>query len=584
MPRPLCLCTLLSVILFPMAGQIAARAETAEASPARAERLSRGLIARPIDGGGVYLGWRLLATDPDDVAFNVYRRMGGQDAVKLNDEPIRKTTDFVDTSAPAGVESTWSVRAVVDGKELPDRTISSAATLGSSSYNPIKLQGDHRFQKVGIADLDGDGHYDFVIKHPEGNVDPYVKYWRPSRDTFKLEAYAGDGRFLWRRDLGWSIEQGVWYSPYIVYDLDGDGRAEVAVKTGQGDPRDADGRVETGPEHLTILDGLDGAPKAKIAWPSRELFPEYNRASRNQLGVAYLDGKSPYLIVERGTYDLIVVVTYRFANGKLSEHWRWDNGKLGREYRGQGAHGLHAADVDSDGRDEVVLGSVVLDDDGTALWTTGLGHPDHAYVGDIDPERPGLEIFYGLERAQKERNGMCLVDAATGKILWGYEGPTRHVHGQGMSSDIDARYPGAESYGADTDAQKRYAWSRLWSAKGEVISEENLGGFSPTVVYWDADPQREIVRRGRISDYGGGTLPPGVEGRVMAVADVVGDWREELITSVSGELRIYTTTIPAADRRVCLMQDPLYRMDVAMASMGYFQVPMTSYDLATQKR
>ena len=90
-----------------------------------------------------------------------------------------------------------------------------------------------------------------------------------------------------------------------------------------------------------------------------------------------------------------------------------------------------------------------------------------------------------------------------------------------------------------------------------------------------------MLRGRRISDYGGGPMPPEVKGPVAAVADVLGDWREEIITSVPGELRIHTTTIPARDRRVSLMQDPLYRMDVVVAAMGYYQVPMTSYDLAT---
>ncbi|NQT13145.1 MAG: silent information regulator protein Sir2, partial [Planctomycetes bacterium] len=401
-------------------------------------------------------------------------------------------------------------------------------------------------------------------------------------------AYLDDGTFLWRHDLGWSIERGIWYSPYLVYDLDGNGKAEVAVKTGKGDPRDEDGRVQTGPEYLTVLDGQTGRPLTQIDWPSRELFKEtsrpYNYASRNQLGVAYLDGKRPYLIVERGTYNTIVLIAYRFQDGKLAEHWRWDNRKLGREYQGQGAHWMHTADVDGDGRDEVLIGSAVIDDDGSPLWTTGLGHPDHFYLGDLDPTRPGLEIYYGIESRRKERNGMCLVEAATGKILWGHEGYTRHVHGQGMCGDIDARYPGVECYSADTDSEKRFAWARLRTAQGEVISEENLGGFSPRTVYWDADPQRELFRSHRISKYGGPEIPPRIEGGLAAVADILGDWREEIIASVPGELRIYTTTIPATDRRACLMQDPIHRMNVAHAAMGYFQVPMTSYDLATGAR
>jgi len=544
------------------------------------ERLDRGVIARPMGEGKVYVGWRLLRSDPEGVAFDVLRRVEDGEPVRLNEQPIRQTTDFVDDAAPKGKRCTWSIVPITaEGEGAAADSPALDPGTPAQQYVSIKLKGDYTFQKVGIADLDGDARYDCVIKQPNANIDPYVKYWKPSPDTYKLEAYRGDGEFLWRYDLGWSIERGIWYSPYVVYDLDGDGRAEVAVKTGEGDPRDEDGRVQTGPEYLTILDGLKGEPITQIAWPPRELFKDthrpYNYASRNQIGIAYLDGKTPHLIVERGTYNVIVVVAYRLRGGKLDEVWRWDNRTLGREYQGQGAHWMHAADVDADGKQEVVIGSAVIDHDGTALWTTGLGHPDHGYVGDIDPARPGLEIYYGMETRQRERNGMCLVDAATGKILWGHEGFTRHVHSRGLCSDIDARHPGWECYSADTDERKRYAWSRLRTCKGEVISEENLGGFGPLAAYWDADPQREIVDRGRVFDYRGPTLLEPIEGKaVVAVADVLGDWREELIVTDPGELRIYTTTIPAKDRRVCLMQDPIYRTDVAHAAMGYWKVPM----------
>lgn len=551
------------------------------------EKLDRGLVAMSVARGKVYLSWRLLADDPLDVAFNVYRQEEDCPPEKLNKASITQTTDFLDDDPAAGINCTYIVCPITNGKEGPPFGWVAA---DDKPYKSIRLKGGHTFQKAGIADLDGDGAYDFVIKQPNGNVDPYIHYWKPSPETFKLEAYLASGKFLWRHDMGWAIERGIWYSPYIVYDLDGDGKAEVAVKTGVGDPRDKDGRVQTGPEYLSILDGMTGKPVARIDWPPREWFKDtsrpYNYASRNQLGVAYLDGegKNPYLIVERGTYNMIVVIAYKYENGKLSEHWRWDNRKEPRSYWGQGAHWLHAADVDEDGRDEVVIGSAVIDDNGKSLWTTGLGHPDHLYVGDIDPTRPGLEIYYGMESRQKERNGMCLVEAATGKIIWGHEGFTRHVHGQGLCSDLDPRYPGSECYSADTDEKKKFAWCKLRTAQGEVIGEEDLGGFNPWAAYWDADLQRELVRKGRIDDYLGGTIFKPIEGkRTIVVADILGDWREELVVTDPGELRIYTTTIPARDRRVCLMQDRLYRLNVAMSAMGYTQVPMTSYDLTTQK-
>ncbi|MDP6635778.1 MAG: silent information regulator protein Sir2 [Phycisphaerae bacterium] len=546
------------------------------------ERLDRGLNALPVGTKQVYLSWRLLADDPRDIAFNVYRRTDSTRPVLLSKAPVNKTTDFMDKLAPAGKVSEYFVRPVVAGKEAASSGLVRVQPGEPTGYSTIKLKGDYTFQKVGLADLDRDGRMDFVIKQPHDNIDPWYKYWKRSPNTYKLEAYRANGDFLWRYDMGWAIERGIWYSPYVVWDFDGDGKAEVAVKSGQGDPRDAGGKVRSGPEYLTILDGLTGKARTRVDWPDRKLFTGsrgYNYASRNQLGVAYLDGKTPCLIVERGTYNLIIVTAYEFHADKLRELWTWSNKREPRKYWGQGAHWMHAADVDRDGRDEIVIGSAVIDDNGSSLWSTGLGHPDHCYVSDLDPKRPGLEIYYGIE-PRRASNAMCMVDAATGRLLWGHDKPTTHIHSSGLVSDIDPRYPGAECYSGERDLKDK-RW--IHSSKGKVLAMKDLGGLAPRGAYWDADPQRELIRSGRIEKYGGerlGKLP----GRLVAIADILGDWREELVVSVAGQMRIYSTTIRATDRRVCLMQDPIYRIDVAHAAMGYMQVPMLSYDMASGGR
>ncbi len=388
------------VVTAPSKGQ-----EPAKIGPTM-DRLDRGFIAQQTDQG-IYLGWRIMQTDPEDIAFNIYRSVENGKKQKLNEVALSSTSDFLDMSdAPVGTE--YTIRPIIGGVEKePCGTVRVGSSKSSPSCISIKLNGDHTFQKAGIADLNGDGKLDFVIKQPNQNIDPYEKYWKPSPDTYKLEAYLQDGTFLWRHDLGWSIECGIWYSPYVVYDLDGDGKAEVAVKTGEGDPRDQDGRVQTGSEWLTLLDGMTGKPITKLAWPERELFADssrpYNYASRNQLCVAYLDGKTPSLIVVRGTYNVIIAVAYRLNNGSLEETWRWDNRKEPRSYWGQGAHWTQAADVDGDGRQEIILGSAVIDDNGKSLWTTGLGHPDHCYVGDIDPHAPDSRstMAWRLDRRNK---------------------------------------------------------------------------------------------------------------------------------------------------------------------------------------
>ncbi len=537
------------------------------------EKLDRGLVAVPAGENAVYVGWRLLDGDPDNMAFDLYRIAENERAAKRNDAPLSTTTDFLDEGLREGAEYTYELRKA--GSSLRGEPLGVARVKPTAEPRPylsIRLDGDHDFQKVGVGDLDGDGRYDFVLKQPNKNVDPYVNYWKPSPGTYKLEAYSADGDFLWRKDLGWSIEQGIWYSPYVVVDLDGDGKAEVAVKTGEGDPRDEDGRVQEGPEYLSILEGLTGEELLRTDWPSRERIPGYNYASRNQMCVAYLDGKTPCLIVERGTYNVMKAVAYQFRNRELTELWRWEEREEYTGYRGQGAHITVGADVDGDGREEVVLGSSVLDDNGVGLWSTGLGHPDHMYITDIDPARPGLEIYYGVERAQPIANGMCVVEAKTGEIIWGLQEPTKHVHSSGLCSDIDATHDGCECYAGERDFKDK-RW--LFSARGELLSQEDLG-LAPRAAYWDADPQRELIRGSRILDYGGDDHEPTLEGRLIMVADILGDWREEIITTLPGEMRIYTTTIPATVRRPCLMQDPLYRSYVISAGMGYYQVPMHS--------
>jgi len=552
------------------------------------ETLDRGLVAMPKGKDQVYLSWRLLDSDPATVAFNVYRAVGGKTAERLNAAPLATTTDFVDKTAPAGVTCVYTVRTVCGGQE-GEASKPAQATAGTESQDCLVFQLDpgETVQKVGVGDLDGDGRYDYVLKTPQDNIDPWSKVWTPSPDTYKLDARRHDGQRLWIKDLGWSIERGIWYSPMIVYDLDGDGHAEVAVKSGEGDPRGADGRVETGPEWLSILDGATGEELARDAWLSRETPGEkynYNLSSRNQICIAYLDGKTPSLIVARGTYTTIRLVAYQFHAKKLKKLWTWDSREeAGRgRYNSQGAHIMHAADVDGDGRDEVILGSAVVDDNGNGLWTTGFGHPDFCFVGDIDPKHTGLEIFYGIEVPHKD-NGLCLVDAKTGKVLWGLQEPTNHVGTDGMCADIDARYPGSECHAADLDQERKFRKSWIFSAGGERIAEKRDGSMS-LPAYWDADPQRELVRGRKIVDYGGEAHPTQLVGRVVAIADVVGDWREEILTSTPGELRIYTTTIPAQNRHVALMQDPIYRIDVAVAFMGYYAVPMLSYDMASQSR
>lgn len=544
------------------------------------EKLGRGLIGLVTPTNTVYLSWRLRVEDGDQCAFNVYRSTDGAPE-KLNTSPVQKTTDFIDAKPRLDKESRYTVKIVANGKEgesSPAYVI--PANTPAQGYISFPIEGGS-LQKVGIGDLDGDGEWDYVLKTPAPNVvDPYHLFWKKSPDTYKLEAYSSSGKLLWKYNLGWSIEMGVWYSPFVVWDLDGDGKTEVMVKIGEDDPRDSDGRVIRGGEWCLILDGLTGKEKARIPWPSREGFSDYNFVSRNQCGIAYLDGKTPSLILARGTYTTMKAEAWEYKNGAVKNLWRWtdqDEGANQRKYYGQGAHTMISMDVDGDGKDEVILGSCALAPNGTGLWTTGMGHCDAAYLGKIDPFRPGLQIYYNYETAQKS-NGLCLVDARNGQIIWGYAKPTVHIHNTALCADIDPFYPGMECYGGERDAADRF----LHSAHGLRIADEktfDIGLYRPSV-YWDADLQREIKVGATIRKFSGKAVNPepiaGGDDWYVVVADILGDWREEIITYSKNEMRIYSTTIPAMDRRPTLMQDPLYRRDVAHKTMGYPASPMTT--------
>jgi rhamnogalacturonan endolyase len=551
------------------------------------EKLGRGLVAIPSDEG-LYFSWRLLEDDPADIAFHVYQAApDGSPPVRLTTQPIRTTTDFR-WQGPVAPGAGFRLRRMSGEQELAASEDALIAVVKKdAAFLHIPLDEGTTVQKVGIADLDGDGVHEFVLKTPNSNVDPWYKYWKPSPGTYKIEARTVAGKLLWRNDLGWGIEQGIWYSPWITHDLDGDGKAEVAAKIGEGDPREKDGKVRSGPEWLVVWDGTTGRERARVPWPDRTGFGDgengYNYASRNQMAIAYLDGRTPCLLALRGTYKTMKVEAWAFDGKALRLLWKYADADGGPPFHGQGAHTTHAADIDGDGRDEVILGSAVIDDNGTPLWTTGMGHPDHLYLGDLDPLRRGLEIYYGIEtRARK--GGLCMVDARTGKLLWQLDQPTQHVHSFGLCADIDPARPGVECYGADSADHQPTGDRWLFSAQGKLLSREVDFGFGVHTAYWDADHQRELLTKNQFEDFGGARHPGRIEGSYIMTADVLGDWREEIIASREGELRLYLTQIPARDRWITLLQDRFYRSGVTMNTMGYTQDPMPSYDMAEKVR
>ncbi len=575
------------------------------------ENLGRGIVAIPQEDGKVYIGWRLLDTDPDDIAFNLYRK-SGDELVKLNEKPITECTNFVDQDADLNQLNSYCVKPVIDNREQQaSASYILPANAHSDPYISIPLQtpeGDSP-NDASVGDLDGDGEYEIVL-HQFGRGQDNSR--GGMTDPPILESYKLDGTFLWRINLGKNIREGAHYTQFMVYDLDGDGKAEVACKTADGtvdgtgkiigdpkaDYRNERGYILDGPEYLTIFDGETGAALATTDYiPPRGKVADWgddygNRVDRFLACIAYLDGKMPSLIMCRGYYTRTVLATWNWCDGKLTNVWTFDSddGTPGNEkYRGQGNHNLSVADVDGDGNDEIIYGACAIDHDGTGLYTTGSGHGDAMHLSDLVPDRPGLEVFAVHERPQHPY-GANLRDAATGEVIWGVQ--SEDV-GRGLALDIDPRHRGFECWASGRGL------NALYNCKGEVISKTkpqscNMG------VWWDGDVLREILEGTTIGkwDYEKSTeirllsaqdyncvRNNGSKSNPCLCADIIGDWREEVIwrTRDNQELRIFTTTIPTNQRFPTFMHDPVYRLGIAWQNVAYNQPAHTGFYLEPSK-
>lgn len=592
------------------------------------ENLDRGVIAVRNSEGKVFVSWRLLGTEPVDISFNVYRSKENTASVKLNKSSITKTTNFLDESADSSSAYSYYVKPVVKGKET---AASKAFNIkpGNLPYFSIALQTPAGYSPNdgSVGDLDGDGEYEIVL-HQTGRARDNSQAGITDPPIF--QAYKLNGTLLWTINLGKNIRDGAHYTQFMVYDLDGDGKAEICMKTADGtidgkgkvigdsskDYRNEQGHVLAGPEFLTVFSGLTGAELATTNFiparhptslnPTRDELRQIwgdgngNRSDRFLGGIAYLDGKTPSIIMSRGYYTRSVITAWDFKNarpddpvgrGKLTKRWTFDSddGTEGnRAYRGQGNHQLSIADVDNDGKDEIVFGAMTIDDNGKGLYSTGLGHGDALHVSDLDPTRPGLEVFDIQERFGDA--GANFRDAKTGEVIWKKpsikagedgEGP-----GRGLAVDVDPRYPGFECWVAGAGI------TGMFDAKGNKISER-----TPSVnfrIFWDGDVLSELLNNVSIDkwDYLNSKTNRlldasiyncrsnnGTKATPVLSGDILGDWREEVIfkTTDNKELRIFSTSIPTDRKFYTLMHDPQYRLSIAWQNVAYNQPPHTSF-------
>jgi rhamnogalacturonan endolyase len=500
------------------------------------------------------------------------------------------------------------VSAGVEGESGASRPLPASASPQPWFSIPLKTLPDHTPGDASVGDLDGDGEYEIVLKQEQR---PRDNSHRGATGETKLEAYKLNGTFLWRINLGPNIREGAHYIPFLVYDFDGDGIAEVMCKTadgtidGAGHPigdakavhRNEEGRILDGPEFLTVFSGRTGRALATADYvPPRGRVEDWgdstgNRVDRFLACVAHLDGVRPSAVFCRGYYTRAVLAAWDWRDGELKQRWVFDSddGTPGNSaYRGQGNHNLSVGDATGDGRDEIIYGSCVIGNDGRGLYSTGLGHGDAMHFGDLDPDRPGLEVFKANGDKQNPA-GIQLRDARTGEQIWGIPSTSRFGVVRACALDIDPRHPGMEMWGQGEGVRG------LFSAKGERISDTpprtcNMG------CWWDGDLLRELLNGATVTKWDGKS---GTESRLLngsdygvvsnngsksnpcLCADILGDWREEIIarTRDGSELRVFSTTIPTEHHLPTLMHDPIYRLGIAWQNVGYNQPAHTGFYL-----
>ncbi|MBQ7162085.1 MAG: hypothetical protein IJR64_00610 [Bacteroidales bacterium] len=585
------------------------------------EPLGRGAVAVKAASSNYYhISWRWLSNDPDDISFNVYRN-----DTKINTNPITDKTNLTDAATTGDL--VYTVEALSGGQviersqallldkgywEIPlHRPASDSTPSGKYNYVP----GDCM-----VADLDGNHEYDIVMKwdpvNEDGNNDNVGGGQKDNSiggytGPVFIDAYKMDGTFLWRIDLGRNIRAGAHYTQLMVYDLDGDGKAEVACKTapgaidGQGhhvllgndDPSadyratysGKDGIVIKGPEYLTVFDGLTGAARATVPYrPARDTISEWgdsygNRCERYLAGVAYLDGQHPSLVMCRGYYTSAFLWAVDFDGKDLKTRWLHASTRAGYGAYGEGAHSLSIGDVDGDGCDEIIYGSCTIDHDGELLYRTGWGHGDALHVGDFDPDRPGLEVMMVHEETTA-KYGIEMREALTGKVISGtFAGSDV---GRGLCADIDGNYRGCEYWGYNYN---------VYNVAGDVITTKRPSTNFRT--YWDADLLEECTETGVITKYQSSsnsiktvvdfvsTYKVGtnmIKYTPCLQADIFGDWREEQIyydQATKSKLMIFSTNLPTNYRVPTLMHDHHYRMATVTQTAAYNQPPHLSYYL-----
>ena len=584
------------------------------------DKLDRGLVAVKTTKG-VYCSWRIQADEYYDVKYNLYR-----DGTKVNAEPL-DVSNFTDTS---GSESSqYTVKAVLNGVE---QQASKAATVFKSNYKEIKIKHDASLKATYepndacCADVDGDGEVEILMKFTnlEESAQRYPKNG-PTIDGVETKEYSmlaclkQDGTVLWWVNCGPNMgdfqnnEQNI-----VGYDWDMDGKAEVVMRLEEGstvhmadgttytigangkngsswtnyrEPK-ASGSVEWfthyGKEFLWYCEGATGKPYQCIEFPLKRLEDGEtdlkaawgdgygHRSSKYFFGAPYLDGKHPSIFLGRGIYTRHKFIAYDVdpKTHDLKVRWKWTNNQPGSPWYGQGYHNYIVADVDWDGRDEIVWGSMVIDDNGMGLSTTGLGHGDAQHIGDFNPYIHGQEMF----ACNEDNPSNNYRDSTTSKIY--YRKTDTNDDGRCLAGNFYNDFPGAVGHSAhDTP---------ISTVTNEHVSTNTNGLSMNFRIYWDGDLLEECFNNTEVTKPGVGTIATflgaysnnGTKATPCYQGDIFGDWREEVIErTADNNIRIYTTNEPTKWRNYSLWYDHQYRNGMVWQPCGYNQPPHVSYFL-----
>ncbi len=664
------------------------------------EQLNRGVVAIKQDNGDVIVSWRTLTSDGKGEPFDIYRN-----GVKLNDRPMTDGGTFFTDKKPLSGDVTYEVRG---GGKDGSYILKADAPAG---YLPIALQKPadgitpdgrtytYSANDASVGDVDGDRQYEIILKWDPSNSHDNAHDGFTGNTIF--DCYRLNGERLWRIDMGKNIRSGAHYTQFIVYDLDGDGRAEVMMKTADGTVdgkgkvignADADwrhgvneamahfdknreravkearerermrreweemrkqgkrpdtgtkdkkgkknsnrqwqrtpwpgvgfrsGKILEGPEYLTVFNGLTGEAMATVDYiPERGDMSGWgdekaNRSDRYLAAVGYFDGHKASAVFCRGYYTRTVVAAWDWDGKTLTNRWTFDtNDERWRSYAGQGNHNIRVADVDGDGRDEITYGSMAIDHDGTGLYNTGMGHGDAMHLTVFDPTSDKLQLW---DCHENRRDGSELRDAATGKII--FQIKSGFDVGRCMAADIDPTNPGLDMWSSDSHGIRNIKGEQVLPAKAkkqmkakQADSDAAAAANDNTALYyrgarvstnfgiwWDGDLLRELLDHETVTKYDwqtGRTYPlikfegcrfnNGTKSNPCLSGDILGDWREEVITRTedSNELRIYVSTIPTEHRINCLMEDMPYRLSMATQNVAYNQPPHTGFYLGPDK-